>query len=210
MNNDFKTIRTGIFQFLFGAVLSIIAFALYVISSYYPMGTESWLEVAQETLLFFSVFFFALAASRSPEYSGGLYLVAGFTAVCFIRELDAPLDILYHGCWKYFVLAYLVFLFQVVRKAGFRTVIPGLVHFIRSRSFMMMLPGVVIILAYSRLFGYKRLWQLYLPTYVDIGTVKTFCEESVELLGYAIIFGSSLIAAHERRFEERLSGGKDR
>ena len=185
--------------------MSVLAIGLYVISCAYPMEIECWIEIGQETLLFLSVFFFALAAARSPVYAGGLYLVAGFFSVCFIRELDAYFDYIFHGAWKAIVILYLPFLIWILKKADFRTVIPGLVHYIRSRSFTMLLPGVVILLAYSRLFGSKALWKHYLPPDIRIGPVKTFSEEATELLGYAIIFGASLVAAHEKNGREQAS-----
>ena len=198
MNDDWKKIWTAVLQFAFGAVLSVAAFSLYVLNVRCPMETESIVEIAQELLLFLSTFFFALAASRTPADAGALYLIAGFTSVCFIRELDACLDQLFHGAWKYLEFFYVFFLYWVLRKNDFRTIIPGLARYSRSRSFMMLLPGLVVIFAYSRLFGMRKLWNLYMPSHSALGSVKTFAEESVELLGYAIVFGASLIAAHQR------------
>lgn len=199
MKKDHQVILTGVLQFLFGGILSVGAFLVCECSACYPLSVESWIEILQEALLVLSTIFFSIAAVRSPQYGGGILLLAGLTFAFFIREMDGCLDLVFHGAWKYVLILCFPFYLYFQHKLGWRTIIPGIAHYIRSRSFMMFLPGSVIILVFSRLFGSKYLWLLYLPANVCIKKIKNFrslSEESIELLGYAIIFGASLIAAY--------------
>ena len=206
MKQDWRVIFSGGLQFLCAGLFSVLACGLSAYDAVQPLGIESCVEILQESLLVLSTICFTVTAVRMPQYAGGIFLLAGLTFAFFVREMDACLDLVAHGFWKYvLVICFPIYLF-FLRKFGWRTIIPGIAHYIRSRSFTMFLPGIVTILVYSRLFGCKYLWELYLPPHVGIKQVKCFrslSEESMELLGYAIIFAASLIAAHAARRREQ-------
>lgn len=192
MRDDLKTILGGVAQFIVGILIAAAAVGLYVFSYSHPMPEESWIEVGQETFLLLSAIIMALAARADGRYAGGLWLISGFLTALFIRELDAWFDLIFHGSWKYFLIAYLCVLAFLVKKASLKTVVPGLAHFIRSRAFPLMLVGTVIVLAYSRLYGYKGMWALYAGDCSWNG-IKTVSEEATELVGYALMFYSAWI-----------------
>ena len=62
-----------------------------------------------------------------------------------------------------------------------------------------MVAGMVLLLAFSRLYGIKELWELYCAGAPIWKQVKSFAEESIELLGYMFIFSSSVAYAFEIR-----------
>lgn len=192
MRDDLKTILGGVAQFFVGVAISAAAVGLYLFSFSHEMPHESWIEVGQETLLFAALLLMGFAAKKDARYAGGIWLIAAFLTALFIRELDAWFDDLFHGAWKYILVAYLVWASWKIRRSGFETVIPGIAHFIRSPAFPMMLVGVVIVLAYSRLYGYKGMWALYAGE-CSWGAIKTLSEEATELVGYAMMFYSSWV-----------------
>lgn len=192
MRDDLKTILGGVAQFCVGVAISAAAVGLYLFSFSHEMPHESWIEVGQETLLFAALLLMGFAAKKDARYAGGIWLIAAFLTALFIRELDAWFDDLFHGAWKYILVAYLVWASWKIRRSGFATVIPGIAHFIRSPAFPMMLVGVVIVLAYSRLYGYKGMWALYAGE-CSWGAIKTLSEEATELVGYAMMFYSSWV-----------------
>lgn len=192
MRDDLKTILGGVAQFCVGVAISAAAVGLYLFSFSHEMPHESWIEVGQETLLFAALLLMGFAAKKDARYAGGIWLIAAFLTALFIRELDAWFDDIFHGAWKYILVAYLVWASWKIRRSGFATVIPGIAHFIRSPAFPMMLVGVVIVLAYSRLYGYKGMWALYAGE-CSWGAIKTLSEEATELVGYAMMFYSSWV-----------------
>lgn len=192
MRDDLKTILGGVAQFFVGVAISAAAVGLYLFSFSHEMPHESWIEVGQETLPFVALLLMGFAAKKDARYAGGIWLIAAFLTALFIRELDAWFDDLFHGAWKYILVAYLVWASWKIRRSGFATVIPGIAHFIRSPAFPMMLVGVVIVLAYSRLYGYKGMWALYAGE-CSWGAIKTLSEEATELVGYAMMFYSSWV-----------------
>lgn len=203
MSDDYKIILRGVLQFLFGALLSVAAFRFYVWSGRHPLAVESWIEVAQEAVLFLSALLFAAAARRAPDRRGGLVLVSGFLFSMLIREFDGMFDLIVHGFWKYVLMVFLCGVARQVAAAGRATVVPGLAHFIASRSFVFMLTGCVIVLVYSRLFGMKGLWEFFSSACTGWEHAKTFSEESTELLGYAFMFISGISYLCELAAEKR-------
>lgn len=194
MSSDLRIILKGFLQFFIGALLSAGIYYLYVYSLEHPIAIESWVENFQELFLLIGAVAFGITARRNPSLAGGLWLISGFCTALFIRELDALFDLVRHGFWKYVLIAYLCVLAVVIARAGRETILPGLAHFISSRAYMLMLPAVVIILAYSRLYGYKLLW-MHFDFCSNWGEFKSFSEEATELLGYTLLMCSALVYA---------------
>lgn len=197
MSPNIRILLTGALQFLLGALLSAGICWLYHFSFAHPIAIESWVENIQETFLLICAALFACAARRNPRLAGGLWLISGFCASLFIRELDALFDLITHGFWKYVLIVFLCLFSTLVARAGRDTILPGLADFVSSRSFMLMLPGVVIILVYSRLYGFKGLWE-HFSACSNWGSFKSFSEEATELLGYALMLSSALHYAFGR------------
>ena len=128
--------------------------------------------------------------------SSGTFIVT-FTAKhtpesLFFRELKIPLldayfDEIVHGAWKYFALALVAFVCFKAWKIGIENTIETLANFMKTRSFIFIFIGLLIVLAYSRLFGMGELWHAVMGENFN-RTVKNVVEEGSELWGYALVF----------------------
>ena len=128
--------------------------------------------------------------------SSGTFIVT-FTAKhtpepLFLRELKIPLldayfDEIVHGAWKYFALALVAFVCFKAWKIGIENTIETLANFMKTRSFIFIFIGLLIVLAYSRLFGMGELWHAVMGENFN-RTVKNVVEEGSELWGYALVF----------------------
>ncbi|AMN47920.1 hypothetical protein ACG33_12590 [Steroidobacter denitrificans] len=154
------------------------------------VGEFSVTEFTQLTLVAVTMLLFFHLAWRSREDRRFAVLAAGFFACMLIREIDAVLDLLLDGLWQGLVtlvsvtsLTYSLF--------DWRATLRGMARLAVSRAGVMMIVGLAILLAYSRLLGMGWLWQGLL----EAGYLRLFknaIEESTELLGYIIILTASL------------------
>ena len=196
MKSDIRTILLGICQFLFCALLSGLAYGLYVLNLEVRVPVESLIELGQEALLLSAGLLMVWTARREKALAGGLWLVAGFLLTLIIRELDGWMDAISLNFWVYVVIIWLCVVAWLVKDAGLWTVIPGLAHFIGHRAFPIICAGVAILLVYSRLYGKKTLWLAYAGDACQgFYAVKTLSEESTELLAYMMIFTSVVFYA---------------
>ncbi len=199
LSSDIK-ILLGTFRL--AALLTLGVIALFLIFQWdafsdNPFSEAGPTELIQTLLLAFSAALFFLEARRRPDMRGGLILVGGFIGCMLIREQDYFLDLVHHGCWKWPALA-LTFACLTYAAATFRATLAGLARLARWRHFSVLLIGLAIVLAYSRLIGMGALWRELLP--IDGWRMaKTAVEESNELLGYLIIVFSALLLRFERR-----------
>ena len=154
-------------------------------------------EFSQTILLLLSTSLFFIEAFHRPEIRRALILVGGLTGCMLIREQDYFLDILAHGCWKWPALA-LAFGCLACAAVNVRDTIAALARFVHWKHFPLLLAGLVIVLAYSRLFGTGFLWKTLLPD-GDWRAAKNAMEESSELLGYALIVTSALLLRFGRK-----------
>ena len=199
LSSDIKTLlRT----FRLAALLTLGVIALFLIFQWdafsdNPFSEAGPTEFIQTFLLAFSAALFFLEARRRPDMRGGLILAGGFIGCMLIREQDYFLDLVHHGFWKWPALA-LTFACLAYAAATFRATLAGLARLARWRHFSVLLIGLAIVLAYSRLIGMGSIWRELLP----IGgwrIAKTAVEESNELLGYLIIVFSALLLRFEKR-----------
>lgn len=193
IRSDLETVAHALkvlFGFGFGVVLLFFVF-WWDARLDSPFAETGPTEIIQSLLLLASSALFFLEARRSPETRNALILAGGFLGCMLIREQDYYFDMIAHGCWKWpaFALAG-VCLAQAARSP--RQTLAALAKLIRWRYFPFLLSGVVIVLAYSRLFGMSALWNPLLPD-GDWRPTKNAVEESSELLGYAFIFSSALL-----------------
>jgi len=165
-----------------------------------PRFTETGpIEYTQSLILATSAGLYFLEAYRRPELRRSLVLVGGFLACMLIREQDYFLDFIRHGFWVYPALgtaaACLAYACTDLRRT-----IAGLEHFVRWKYFPYLLIGLVIVLAYSRLFGMRSLWEELLGRRF-LYDAKTAMEESSELLGYLFILTSAVLANTDKRLQ---------
>ena len=123
MKSDIRTILLGIGQFLFCALLSGLAYGLYVLNLEVRVPVESVIELGQETLLLASGLLMVWTARRERVLAGGLWLIAGFLLTLFIRELDGWMDDIAPHFWVYVAIIWLCAVAWLVKDAGLRTVI---------------------------------------------------------------------------------------
>ena len=190
---ELKTIA-GAFRLLFLLGLGIIALFLifwWDTMCENPFSEAGPTELIQTLLLLISSAIFFLEARRCPDMCGALVLTGGLIGCMLIREQDYYLDMLSHGCWKWPALALAI---SCTAYAGitFRATVAALARFVQWRYFTVLLVGLVIVLAYSRLFGMGMLWKPLLPD-GEWRTAKNAIEESSELLGYLFLCFSALL-----------------
>ena len=96
-----------------------------------------------------------------------------------------------HGAWKYFALVIVAFFFVKAWRLGKENTIASLAAFMKTRSFIFIFIGLLIVLVYSRLFGMGELWHTIMAENFN-RTVKNVVEEGSELWGYALVFWGAM------------------
>lgn len=155
------------------------------------------IELAQSFMLAATTGLYFLEAYRRPALRHSMVLVAGFFGCMLIREQDYFLDFIRHGFWVYPALA-LAFGCIAYACTDLRRTLYGLERFVRWKHFPILLIGLVIVLAYSRLFGSGYGWKLLLGDRF-VYSMKAGVEESSELLGYLFILASAVLANADKR-----------
>ncbi len=199
MNKDLKILlahfrRVG----LFGVMVSLPAVLLYCDLHLLGNAVGEWslVELTQEGFLLASTLAFVRLALARSEDRRFAVLAAGFFACMFIREMDAVLDVVVHGAWKYLV-APLAVGSLVYALRDWRAALSGTVRFLTSRAGTVLLLGLVLLLFYARLIGMTALWTGLLGEQY-IRAVKNAIEETTELLAYTFILAGSLAYAAQR------------
>ena len=194
-NNNRSFVLKKFAQFFGIALVAALAVGLMVFLAYIDISAAgrikdaSYTEDLQETLLLFSSIIFIYLAKK--KNARGLLLVAGFFACMWIREWDAVFDDIFHGAWKYVAIPTAVGFTYCALKEGLQKVWDDLAEFMRSKSYDIIVAGLIIVLVVSRLLGNRAVWMLMSgPDFKYV--FKTFIEEGVELLGYMTVFVGSL------------------
>jgi len=108
----------------------------------------------------------------------------------FIREFDYFLDLLVaRHAWKIGVAFVLVFMIFYAMKHA-QAVYAGILEFMNRPSFGIFVSGILVLIVFSRLFGYGPFWKAIMDN-SSFHTVKTIVEEGVEQMGYFLVLISS-------------------
>lgn len=182
-----------------GGVIALFLIFLWELQCEVRFTETSPTELAQSLLLAASAGLYFLEAFRRPHLRHSLVLVGGFFTCMFIREQDYFLDFLQHGCWVYPALTTAALCIGYA-CLNIRRTIAGLEHFVRWKYFPFLLIGLVIVLAYSRLFGMRMIWESLLGDNFSY-TAKSAMEESSELLGYLFILTSAVLANTDKHLK---------
>jgi len=147
----------------------------------------SIVEVAQELLLAFTIILF-IAVSRLRSDLRAVTTIAACTfAFMLIRELDYFFDKIQHGCWAYpaaIVIAALLY-FTYAERA---TLLQAWAKYAQTNAYHQISVGLVLVLAFSRVFGSAIIWDNILANHVGASSiVKNVIQEGLELLGYVLI-----------------------
>ena len=182
-----KSILAGFTEFILAALIaaSVVGCIYFDVTVHQNIVENSFVEFSQEALLLATTAIFTMQAIAKRQ--GGLWLVAGFFGCLFLRELDAYFDMIVHGAWKYFALVVIAFVFWQAWHLGKENTIGSLAAFMKTRAFIFIFIGLLIVLVYSRLFGMGELWKAIMGDNFN-RTVKNVVEEGSELWGYALVF----------------------
>jgi len=149
-------------------------------------GEHSYTEWGQVIFLIMIISMFIWSAKLDKNNQAASIVVAGFFTMALIREFDMYLDFVFDGLWQILALLTLLITLWLVykRKAFFRD---SIIYFFRTTAFGFITAGFLTTFVFSRLYGRKEFWkQVMEDGYMR--TVKNASEESIELLGYTIIF----------------------
>ena len=205
----YRRIGRGIGEFVLLILLSLIApLLIYIdtISLNHGVSEESITEFSQELLLLLSSFLLAYGAWKYPGSRGFFVLVAGFLAAMLIRELDRYFDLVWHGFWIVPAITYSLASIFYVSVYCRSTVLKVAAKFANSKSYCFIVFGLVVILAFSRVFGSgSLLWKEILGESYNL-TVKGSLQEGLELFGYVYLtYGSYLLLRLGRRWHRETS-----
>ncbi|GLT15191.1 hypothetical protein [Vibrio algivorus] len=193
MSTDIRFIFKGFGQFLLLALLVTLPIATLSYDLIYlkhGITETSLTEYFQELILLLSSLSFAYIAYKEPSTRHFCTLAAGFFGCMFIRELDGLFDLVFHGFWIVPAL-FLAAACMIFASRNIKQTIHTFSHFTQSRHFFSLCLGMSLLLVFSRLFGMGHFWQGILGPEYD-RTIRRVTEEGLEVLGYTIIFYSSL------------------
>lgn len=189
MYTDIRLILSGFGQFFFLALLvtlPVLTIGYDLIYLDNGLSESSMTEILQASVLFLSASSFYFIAYKEPSTRHFCVLVAGFFTCMLIREFDEYLDVIVHGFWVYPALFVAVSCIAFSSR-NLKQTIHTFAHFTQSRHFVSLCLGMALLLVFSRLFGMGEFWKGIMgPEYIRI--VKLTAEESLEMLGYIVIF----------------------
>jgi hypothetical protein len=197
--NKFKALLTEFFILV--TIMLLIPLLMYmdlkILNN--EMTELSVTEFAQIALVLASSLIFFKLSYKHIQSKGIFILISGLFAAIFIRELDYYFDLVARHLWKYMVTA----LFLLVAYSSYlnkKTIFKPLLEFVDTKPFVYFLIGFLMVMAFSRVFGLRDIWQLIMgEQYSHI--FKTAIQESLELLGYALVFYSALLTYRDYKIK---------
>jgi hypothetical protein len=191
-----KIVRS-IGEFFLLSLLSLIVPGFVFIDSVIigdGVGEPSITEFTQEALLLVSAMCFGYAAWRHENSRGFFLLIAGFFSCLLVRELDSVFDNVRHGFWLWPALLVALVSITYVMIYCRDTVLESMADFVDSRPYFFIIFGLVVVLAFSRVFGSGEILWKHLMTSNYENLYKRAMQEGLELLGYIYVaYGSFLI-----------------
>lgn len=208
MDNKTKFVLQEFCVFIYYALITLILLlAMFGITHIDMVNSEgiselSLTEILQEIILFACTGIFISIAHKHKKQ--GIWLVAGFLCCMFIRELDILFDMIFHGAWKYLAMPCAVFFIFLAFRKGLEPVIDDLAHFMKNKNYPFLFLALILILIVSRVLGSLSLVKLIVFHDNNLQyMIKSFMEESSELVGYFILFISSCCYYYEYRRESK-------
>lgn len=160
---------------------------------------NSLTERAQEAILLLLVLGMFYASTILHRVSNLAFVFSGFFLVCLIRELDALLEQnIGSGTWQLLVTLVLAGVLYRV-KGNWSSLVTEFRINTSTYNFGLFAAGFLITFIFSRLIGSEELWMAVMEEGYQ-RNVKNAVEESVELLGYAVLLfaGVEFYAHHAR------------
>ena len=138
------------------------------------------------------------AGRRDVQRESCSVMVAGFLFCIAVRESDYFLDVLvFRHAWKVLVALILTGL-GVYAVRNFRAVVESVADFMKSPAFGIFMSGLLVLVVFSRLFGYGGFWKELIND-GHYRVIKTIVEEGVEQMGYFLLLISSFEYFHAAR-----------
>lgn len=156
----------------------------------------SFTEWTQEVYVLLTALIFLATGKRFESLRPIAYFFGGGFLVVLVREMDAYLDVIYHGAWFPFALLILaVTLYGTYRRR--ENFVKSLELFMSTPALGFLVAGGLGVFVFSRLFGAKSIWTaVFAVDVLDPGSpgrwVKNAVEEGSELFGYTLILCASL------------------
>lgn len=183
-------VRLSAYLLLIGIAAGLITLDAFSIN-HQLFSETSFVESAQLVLLAgCALLCFGLYRKRGA-FSHSAFLMGNFFLASFIRENDALLDsLLFHGSWKFLTFPLVAWALWRAWKNR-RALLAELNGYISSVACGFFFSGFMTTYLFSRFFGRSFIWEnIMRENYVR--NVKNAAEESVELLGYALLFCATI------------------
>lgn len=206
-----KTVLSLMRWTIYFCILMLCVFSMWHFASIFKEATfEEYgiVEDVQLILLACSAFsFLGQAFFKTPYRSLSLF----FSSLCltaFCRELDAWFDEFWILGWKFsLIFPVIAFIYVCYHFNEFRK---SVVTFCSSPAFFMMYTTAIIILPVAQCVGHKNFFADSLGFVADPRLVRRLFEESVEFIGYVLLFLASieyyitLIKSTSKRFSKKI------
>ncbi|KQC06249.1 MAG: hypothetical protein APR54_07450 [Candidatus Cloacimonas sp. SDB] len=193
-HNDFNSIIRTVVKILVYAVILLSIFGILSIDANKEgkiFKENSLTEWSQIILILLSSIIFFRSGKIDKSNSSLMKLFIGILSILFIREFDSLLDkYVFNGAWQIlvYIIVFLLFLFSYKHRVD---LLKSINEFVSNVSFGIIESGMLILLVFSRLFGQKIFWRSVMKE-AYLRSVKDVAEESLELLGYCLIFIGSI------------------
>ena len=194
MENAKRKIFLSVVEFiLLAGLMAVVPLIVVIDTVVIGHGTQeiSVTECKQGALILLSAILFGIAAWKRPKSRGFLVLFAGFFGCMFIRECDFLFEKIARGFWVYpaILLAVSTILYSIRCRS---TIAYPMVAYGGTKCFAYISIGLLIVLVFSRVFGTGNLWrEIMCDNYQS--RYKDIIQESLELLGYVLIFFGSVL-----------------
>ncbi|SBS28898.1 hypothetical protein MAQ5080_01241 [Marinomonas aquimarina] len=188
-------LRGLIYLLALAGIAQCIALEAFQFGTAAEYGESSLVEHLQDLFTFSSALTFMVCAYLSKPLRQACILLGALMFMMFVRESDSLLDAqVFDGAWQLIVGAVIIATVYGLRNQV-KDSYDSLKRFSQTSSFGFVVAGLVVVLAFSRMFGRTSFWQSVMGD-AYVRTVKNIVEEGTELLGYSIV----MIAATELLF----------
>lgn len=185
-------LRGLIYLLALAGIAQCIALEAFQFGAAAKYGESSLTEHLQDLFTFSSALTFMVCAYLSKPLRQACILFGALMFMMFVRESDSLLDEkVFDGAWQLIVAAVIIATVFSLRNQ-IKESYESLKRFSQTSSFGFVITGLVIVLAFSRMFGRTSFWQSVMGD-AYMRSVKNIVEEGTELLGYSIV----MIAATE-------------
>lgn len=180
-------------QFIYFVLIFAFILGMHFLAHVYGVDTfeeNSVVENIQLSLLLFSAVCFCSQAGFYKDFRSVLFLLASCCLLAACRELDAIFDkIIPVLHWKFaFVFPFAAVVYAYMHRSGVKK---SLLKFFAMPAFDMMYLTAIIILPIAQCVGHRAFVKNVLGMN-HIGNIKELYEESLEVVGYFLIFLSSI------------------